>query len=276
MICRIGDVVRCGRVVAIEMPVDPAAVAAAVREDRDPGDRIAVSCRDPSPLHESVGCLHPDMGLRTKTALARAARTRGVTTPFDEDLRDVRTELVDVTVETASLDAHRETVAAADAAVEEARVRAAEARGRVRERRENGLPTDEADSRLDDALRELSEAETEAIAARQEYERAREQRRDRRDARERKRRLEDRVANLERRARSHLVEKYREEFCEALKTVPGETDRERDDPFGADSVTAALAVGRLGELVAPVVLAVDRFESPERASEFLDAPVVQI
>lgn len=277
MICRVGDVVRCGRVVSVEMGVEPVAIAAAIREDRGPDDRIAVSCPDPTPLHESVGCLRPDMGLRTKTAVARAARTCGETTPYDADLRAARDDLADVTVETTSLDAHRERIAQAESAVDQARIRAAEARGRVRERRENDLAIQEARSRLDDALRELSEAETDAIATRQEYEQARERRRDRRDVRERKRRLEDRVANLERQARSHLLTRYQNEFREALATVPGASvDPENADPFAADAVTAALAVARIGELTAPVVIAVDRFESPEHASEFLDAPVVQV
>lgn len=286
MICRIGDVVRCGSAVSIAADVDPAAVATAVRRESGPDDRIAVSCPDPSLLHDSVGCISADMGLRSRTALARAARTRGITTPYDGDLRAAREELEAIDVDTTPLAAHRERVAETESAVDRARVRAAEARGGLRERRENGMGAEEAEDRLDDALRDLSEAETSAIAARQAYDRARERRRDRRDIRERRRRLQDRAANLERRARSHLVDQLRDGFRDALATVPGSTLEPEDDGsasdgaehdlFEADPVSAALAIARLGEMAAPVVLAVDRFDSPEYASEWLDAPVVHV
>lgn len=283
MICRIGDVVRCGEIVTIEADVAPETVAAAVREESDPEDPVAVSCPDPTPLHEAVGCIHPEIGLRTKTALAQAGRTRGLTTPYDDDLQAAREELAEMTVEMASLADHREAKAEAESAVDEARVRAAEARGRLREREESGLETGKAQSRLDDALRELSEAETAAIAADQAYTRARERRRERQDIRQRRFRLEDRVANYERQARAQLVEQLRDEFREALIAVPERTadsasDGEADStaPFEADSVSAALAIARLGAMNAPVVLAVDRFESPRKAREWLDTPVVHL
>jgi hypothetical protein len=283
MICRIGDVVRCGEIVTIEADVAPETVAAAVREERDPADTVAVSCPDPTPLHEAVGCIHPEIGLRTKTALAQAGRTRGLTTPYDDDLQAAREELAEMTVEMASLADHRETKADAESAVDQARIRAAQARGRLREREESGLETADAQSRLDDALRELSEAETAAIAADQAYTGARERRRERQDIRERRFRLQDRVANYERQVRAHLVEQLRDEFREALMAVPGRTTDPASEggadstvPFDADPVLAALAVARLGVMTAPVVLAVDWFESPRRASEWLDAPVVYL
>lgn len=282
--CRVADVVRCGRAVSIaELNVDPSAVVAAVRADGNrPDAKIGVSCPEPTPLHESVGCLTPEMGLRTRTALARAARTRGLSTPHDEDIRALREELADIEVEAVSLEGHRRTVAERSVAVEQARVRAAEARGRVRERRENGFETDEAEARLDEALRQLSEAETAAIAARQEFDRARERRHARRDRRERVLGLQDELANHERRARAHLVDRLREEFRETLSSVPEPTaEPEREDstaetPFEADPVEAALAIVRLGDIAAPVVLAVDRFDSPEHARDWLDAPVIRV
>ncbi|SDK00698.1 hypothetical protein SAMN05216226_11442 [Halovenus aranensis] len=260
------------------MDVDPRAVAAAVRRtDSASDERIAVDCPEPSPLHDAVGCIRPEMGLRTRTALARAGRTRGLETPYDEELRETRRELDAIAVETEPLESHRERVTEAEAAVEQARIRAAEARGRVRERSESGLDPAPAESELDDALQTLSEAETDAIAARQAYERDRRRQRERRDRRERRFRLEERVANLERQARSHLVDRLRDEFRGVLSRVPGATvTDEPAEPFEVDSVTAALAVAHLGDISAPVVVGIDRFGSAVAASAWLEAPVLYI
>jgi len=46
--------------------------------------------------------------------------------------------------------------------------------------------------------------------------------------------------------------------------------------FDVNPVTAGLTIARLGRLSAPVVLAVDRFDSAEAAHEWLDAPVIHI
>ncbi|MFC7071868.1 hypothetical protein ACFQJ7_10510 [Halovenus rubra] len=285
MICRVGDVVRCGEVVSIEPEVTATTVADAVRtESTDADDRIEVSCPTPSLLHEAVGCLYPGMGVQTKTALARAARTRGMTTPYDEDLEAARAKLTDVCVESISLRQHREVMAGTEETVEQARVRAAEARGRVRECEENGLATDEANSRLAAALQYLSEAETAAIAAEQAYTSAREQRRAQLDNREQRFRLQDRVANYEREAHAYLVDQLRDEFSETLTTLSEMMADQLSDalstpirsPFDVEPVPAALAVGHLGNLSAPVVLAIDWFESPSKASEWLDTSVIHI
>lgn len=275
---RTDDVVRRGRVIHLTGDIEPGTVAAAVRgEERDGGGEVDISCPDPSPLHDFVGYIHPEMGLRTRTALAEAARTRGATTPYDDDIQTAREELETIAVEEVSLESHRRAIADAETAVEQARVRAAEARGRMLEQQENGGETESARTELDDALKELSETETSAIAARQAYSEARETRREQRDHRERRLRLEDRIANLERQARSHLVDQVREEFTSALSAVPGTAlDEKERDELEADPVPAALAIARLGTLVAPVVLAIDRFESPESASQWLDAPVVHL
>lgn len=278
MIYRTDDVVQRGRAVRVTAEIEPGTVAAVIRgEEREGRDEVEISCPDPSPLHDFVGCIHPAMGLRTRTALAEAARTRGATTPYDDDIQAVREELEAIAVEDVSLESHRQAVADAETAVEEARVRAAEARGRVRQQQENGEKTESARAQLDEALKELSETETSAIAARQAYSEARATRREQRDRRERRLRLEDRIANLERQARSHLVDQVREEFTSALSAVPGGTHGEKGlGELDADPVSTALAIARLGTLVAPVVLAIDRFESPASASEWLDAPVVHL
>lgn len=283
MNCRIGDVVRCGAVVTPQQTVAPDAVAAAVRRAGDSEDRIAVSCSEATPLHASVGCLHEEMGLRSQTALARAARTRGVTTPVDDELRSLRDELAALTVDAVDLETHREQLAATTSALERKRERVAHARGRLQERRDSDETTEDLRSVLDESLKALTEAETAAVAAKQNYDRARERQREHRDAQERRFELEDRVANLERRARSHLVDDVEEAYRDALDRVPGRataSDRAVEDspadPFDVDPLTAGLAIARVGRLSAPVVLAVDRFDSPVAAHEWLDAPVIYI
>ncbi|MFB6180057.1 MAG: hypothetical protein ABEI77_10070 [Halorientalis sp.] len=102
---------------------------------------------------------------------------------------------------------------------------------------------------------------------------AREQAREARDVRDERLRLEDERANLERAARAHLVEQVASVYANAVATAPGPTP---DDPFAADSVTAALAVGRVGHLQAPVVLECDRFEDASAAAAWLNVPVVRL
>lgn len=277
MICRIGDVVRRGRVVAIDRDIDPTAVAAAVRRERGGPAWLTVTAATPQPVYEHVGCLRPGMGLRTRTALARAARTRDLSTPLDDELEQVRTELADLTVDGESLAHHRERLAQTEAETERLEERAATIRGRLQARRDADLDTGDTAERLEATIRQLSEAETSAVAARQELRRARSAARERRDRRDRKLTLEDRVANLERRARAHLIEKVRDEFVAALSRVPetGSSIDERE-PFRTDPLPAALAVARVADLSAPVVLACDLFDSPWSASDWLDAPVLDV
>jgi hypothetical protein len=276
--CRVGDVVRRGRTIAVREPVDPDALARAVRTAPEPDARVAVTADPPGPAHEFVGCIESGMGLRARTALAAAARTRGLETPHDDALAEARKQLAD-------LDAGRETRAtgerraeirqvAADATGEreELREAVAAARGRLQARREQGLDPTPAAEALAAAIEQLSEAETDAAAARQRLETTRERTREHRDSRERRFRLEDRIANLERRARAHLREQVHDEYVTALDAVPGGGDIEH--PFETDPVTAALAVARVADLSAPVVLACDRFASPAGAANWLNAPVL--
>jgi hypothetical protein len=273
--CRVGDVVRHGRAITVECAVDPAQLLRAIRDPGPaPEDRVAVVAPAPQPVHEHVGHVHPAMGLRTRTALARAGRTRGLTTPCDEDLAAAREQLASIAVEPGDTTPHRRAVAETAAETERARERVAAARGRLEAAREHGLDVAEASSELEAAVRELSEVETQGAAARQRLDSAREAARDRRETRERQFRLEDRIANLEREARANLVDRLREPYADAIDAVPG--SGRVDDPFAAGPVTAALAVARVGALSAPVVIECDRFGSAARASEFLDAPVVEI
>jgi hypothetical protein len=273
--CRVGDVVRHGRAITVECAVDPQRLRRAIRNPGPaPDDRVAVVAPAPRPVHEHVGHVHPEMGVKIRTALAGAGRSRGLTTPRDDELAAIRGELASIAVDTGDTAPHRRAVAETAAETERARERVAAARGRLEAAREHGLDVTEAASELEAAVRELSEVETDGVAARQRLDRARAAARDRRETRERRFRLEDRLANVERAARAHLVARLRESYADAIDAVPG--SGRVDDPFAADPVTAALAVARVGALSAPVLLDCDRFGSGARASEFLDAPVIEI
>lgn len=273
--CRVGSVVRCGRALTLRARVEPRTVARAVRGAPDSDARVAVDAPDPGPVHEYVGCIRPGMGLRARTALAAAARSRGLETPHDDALAAAREQLAELAVDSGDGRARlREQVAATADEAERLRESAAAARGRLQERREQGLDPTPAAEQLAAAVEDLSEAETAGAAARQRLATLRERARERRDTRERRLRLEDRVANLERRARAHLREQVRGEYVAALSAVPGAGDP--DEPFEADPVTGALAVARVAEIDAPVVLACDRFDGAEEAAAWLDGPVIRV
>lgn len=272
--CRVGDVVRHGRAVTIDQNVDEKAVVAAVR-----GESVAAVTIDaptPQPVHEHVGYIHAEMGLRTRTALARAARCRGATTPYDEQIESVRATRDSIAVdgEGDSRATHREAVAEQTAETARLRERVATLRGKLQAARENGDDVDAITDKLEAAIRELTEVETESEAERQRLDGARETARERRDKRERIRRLDDRIENLKRDARAHLVDEMTDEFTRALAAVPGGDPP--SDPFEADAVTAGLAIARLAEMAAPVVLGCDRFESAGAAADWLDCPVLKV
>ncbi len=279
--CRVGDVVRCGRAITVTAPVEPAALARAVREEGDSDRRVAVVSDEPGPVHGYVGCIRPGTGLRTRTALAAAARGRGFETPHDTALAAARERVAALTdedegeSETTAAERERLRQAVAEATAESERLRetVAAARGRLQARREQGLDPTPAETALAEAIERLSEAETEAAAARQRLDTAREQSRERRDRREERLRAEDRVANLERRARAHLRDAVEDEYVTALGAVPDGGDTSA--PFEADPVSRALAVARIADLSAPVVLACGRFESARAAADWLDTPVIR-
>ncbi|ERH09023.1 MAG: hypothetical protein J07HX64_00775 [halophilic archaeon J07HX64] len=260
-------------------PVEPAVLARAVRGESDGDTRVAVAADEPGPAHEYVGCIRRGMGLRTRTALAAAARSRGFETPHDPALTVARERVAALTDEDRgeSSAAERERLrrAAAEAAGESERLRetVAAARGRLQARREQGVDPTQARTALAEAIERLSEAETEAAAARQRLDTVRKQAREHRDRREERFRAEERVANLERQARAYLREQVEAEYVTALDVVPG--SGETAEPFEADPVTRALAVARVADLSAPVVLACERFESARAAADWLDTPVIR-
>lgn len=273
MICRVGDRRLEGRAVAIERDLDPERVARAVREGAARAGDPAIEVEAPAagPLHERVGCIHRDIPLRPRTALAAAGRSLGWTTDVDGELRDVRVALGEVDAgRVPHDDSARRRVAEAQSEIETLRERVAAVRGRV----EAADDPDDAAAELEAAIRSLSEVETRVAAARERRGATREAAREARDRLEERLRLVDRRDNLERRARQALVDRARERYERALAAVPGlESPAE---PFAAPADAMALAIARVGDLAAPVVLAVDRFPDAERAATWLEAPVIHL
>jgi chromosome segregation ATPase len=224
------------------------------------------------------------MGLRTRTALAAAGRTRGLETPYDDTIERLRKDLAELRSDLphgegddgAQRDGerNRRRAAEADAEIERLREEVAAARGRLRERREQGIdPTPAAES-LADAIGRLADAETRVSAAEQQLADGRERRERLRDHRERCFRLEDRVANLRRDARAYLVSELEGPFRSAMNAVPGFEDS--GDSFDAPAQVRALAVARVADLEAPLVLSNDPFETMAAASNWIGTPIVRV
>lgn len=282
--CRVGRKRFRGVAIDLAAAVDSGALVAAIRgSGGEPvadaeGPAITVECPEPGPLFDHVGHLHPEMGLRTKTALARAGRSRGMETPYDDELAAARDRLAALGTPDREREARRTTVEDHEQAVAALREQVAAARGQLQARREAGGDTDQAAADLREAIRELTEHETAAIAARQELAATDAGARKRRDRHEQRFELEDRIANLERDARAWLVEQLGDAYAEALDALPEATTPERPsaDLFAADPVSGALAVARVGEPAAPIVLDCDRFDSAAAAHDWLGCPVIRL
>ncbi len=278
MICRVDGTVYRGRTARLPSEIAPGTVARAIREGSATGSdgrTVSVTARTPHPVHERVGCLHPGMGLRVRTALAVAARARGLRTSHDATLRRLRDRLAAFEVDDVATAQARERLAGTQTETDRLRERVATVRGRLQVREEQGLDTEPARAKLRETARELSEVETTAAATRQTLDRERREARRARDELDDRLRLEDRVANLQRRARRRLVERVREAYAGAVADAPGGPDAP-DDPFDADALTAGLAVARVADFDAPVVVSADRFADARAASRWLCAPVVRV
>lgn len=249
--------------------VERADALAAVRGERD-----WLDCPAPGDLSARVGPVAPDDGVRSRTALALAARSRGETAPQDDDVRRLRVRLDAFEAERVDTASLRERLAAAGEDVERLRERAAHLQGRVGALRDAGDDASEAEATLAETMTELTERETERVAARQALTQARERRREGRDRREERRRLEDRLANRERAARRHLLDRVEPEFRAAVAALDGPDAGE--SAFDASPVTAALAVYRVGDPDAPVVLDCDRFDDARSAADWLDCAVIRV
>lgn len=276
-----------------ERRVDRASLVAAIRNRPSP---YAVACPTPGPVHERAGVIVPGMGLKARTALAAAARSRGVETAEDDRIDRIASDLADLS-DAIEASADPPPDGPPPAEVADVRERAAELRGQVAALEAADADPTDARATLREAATRLSELETERIAAEQRRERARE----RRDRRERRLRLEDELANARRDARAALVAAVRPEYERAVAEVHGETT----EPFAVPAPVAALAVCRVATVRAPVVLDlagdgcgdrdaigldIDRFDDEfadgrfadgrsadaERAADWLDAPVIRL
>lgn len=260
MIVRTDDATWCGAVADLrDSGIEGRAVAAAIRGEDAP---CHVHCRSPGPLFEYVGYVHPSMGLRVRTALAAAARSRGMTAPQASELERLRAERDRIAAESQP----QRRAAAPETDPTDLRERVATLRGRVQALEASGEDASDARAALREAAAELSESQTARIAA-EEY---RTQTRTDRDRRERRMRLDDRIANRERDARAALVERLRERYERAVFALDPTVD-----PFDAPPVVAALALLRIGRPRVPVVLAVDWFPSPAVAADWIGGPLVR-
>lgn len=285
--------------------LDPATVAAAIRGDSGaivtdrsvsiddstatdcaiPDDlSVSIECQRPGPAHDHIGAIRAGMDLRLRSALAAAARSRGHAAPQADELAAVRDRLDSLDAPEIDLQRARRRVADASDTEAELRERVATLQGRVQALRETSdegggdrtqnTTVEDAEAELAEATRRLSEVETERIAAEQALARARERAKANRERRRKRLRLQDRADNLRRTAREHLAETVHEVFADARDSLPADAD----DPTLGGSVGDALAVARVAELSAPVVLArdADPFGSAEAAARWLDGPVLRL
>lgn len=263
--------VWCGR--AIDLSVnefDGGQLISAMGCDGDVGG-LRVVCATPGVLHGHVGRVASGMALRTQTALAVAARSRGLTAPQDEEYRRLQKQIEErsiAVIDTAG--AHKRLAEVTDE-IERQRERVARLQGRVNALRERTDHSEGETTRaLERAIRRLSEFETERAAAEQALERARRRQRRLYDRHDERLTLEDRAANLARAARKHLCDRIEFEFERALAAVPEPT------ATPDDAVTAALAIAKVGRLTAPIVLECNRFDTATAAANWLDSPVISL
>lgn len=276
MILEVGDVERSGR--AIECPVDvtPRTLARAIRRRGPVGGAPAcrIRCRTPGPVHRHAGCIHPEMGLKVRTALARAGRARGCSTPFDDRIATLQQRLAEFDEPGADPAGERRAVADRSDSTAERSETVAARRGRLAARRAVGAEVEEARAALEDAVAELAAVETAAVAARQAHERERRATRRARDRLSDRLAVEDALANARRDARAWLVDRLSPAYRAALRQVPGSGPV--DAPLEAPPVPAGLAVARVARPTAPIVLAADRFPNAAAAAAWLAGPVVRV
>ena len=241
------------------------------------GDALRVLAPQPGALHERVGAIRPGTTLSLRSALAAAERTRPGAVDGVAALADAREALAAIEVPDVDVAGARERVADAREAAAAVQADVAAARGAVQAREDLDGDVDAGRERLRAAVATASERETELVAAEQALARERERAREARDARSRRLALEDRVGRLERDVRANRVEAVWPAFRTAVAAVPGGDERtvgREPGSFAGEDATAALAVVRVADVSAPVVIAVDRFDAAASARRVLDAPVI--
>lgn len=274
MMVAVSDGLRRGRALDLrDESVDPGRILDAIRE----GDDSVVSCLAPTGVHSFVGHIEPGMHLSLRSALAAAARSRGMTSALDDDIADLDRAIAEIEAEPIDLVSVRRRAAEAGEDVAALRERVAHLRGRLDAERESGGVTEKSRVALREAIAALSEAETEELAARQALADAERKARAVRDRRDRRLRLVDERDNLARSARADLATQIYPQFSRALDSLPVATAAgERPAEYEGDPFAAALAVARIAAVRAPVVLVDGPFSTAVAARAALDAPVVLV
>ncbi|WP_181693008.1 hypothetical protein [Natronomonas sp. LN261] len=208
------------------------------------------------------------MSLSRQDALVAAARSVGIETSVDAELRTLRTELETLPETVPSRIEARRRVAETASELEAKRERVATLRGWMQAAADDAIAAE-----YRSAIRTLSEAETEHAAAREGLAAVRRRARTARDARNRRLRIEDRLGNAERTARRELREAILPRVDAAVSELPGNTVGGYDD---TDAVSAALALVRAGRTERPIVLACGRFPDRDTAERWLGAPAYRI
>jgi hypothetical protein len=234
---------------------------------RPPGPDVAIDCPEPGPLHRFVGHLEGRPIRSRRRLVALAARSRGATAPQDDAIRDLRKRLADCSPPTLDCATLRRRVAEVGQRESDLRERAATLRGELSARREVDADTEAVEAELAEVTAELAEVETDRIAAEQALADAERRARAARDEREQRLELQDALENRRREARAHLAEEMAGRVAEAESRVPGPPD---------DPATTRLAVIRVAEMEAPVVLSVERFADAVEAHQTLDTPVIRL
>lgn len=273
-----------GRAIEIRQSIDPKRIVEAIRktgvQSAEEESEIRIGAPQPPPVYEHVGYVHDEMGLRIRTALAKAARTVGGKTAYDDSLTTVNRKLTAFEPEPPDQEYHRRRQEAKTTEAKRLKEQAAMLQGQLAARREHGLERESTKAELRDVLAKLSEAETTAQAARQRVDQTQQAMREYRDRQQQRFRLEDRRANLERKARASLVEQYTPEFYEHVQAVSALVEHEpatSKAPLKAiDPVVAALSLVRFASFETPVVLSCSQVESATIAAEKLDAAVIRI
>ncbi|MGM0398396.1 MAG: hypothetical protein ACQEQY_05320 [Halobacteriota archaeon] len=254
-------------------PVDPGRILDAIN---DVGSSV-VSCPRPRRIHSFVGRIEAGMHLSLRSALAAAARSRGMASSFAEQIAALDRSIEAIEVEPIDLVPVRRRAAEAGADVAALRERVAHLRGRLDAEREAGGATERSRAALREAITALSEAETEELAAQQALADAERDARAVRDRRDRRLRLVDERDNLARRARTELATRLYPQFRRALDSLPvATTAGERPAEYEGDPSAAALAAARIAAIRAPVVLVDGPFTTAVAARAALDAPVVLV
>ncbi|MEF8779159.1 MAG: hypothetical protein V5A46_00600 [Haloferacaceae archaeon] len=263
-----------------DVEASPAAAHAAIRDGTDITVRVPPrttgegSVPVPPDRPAAYDVLGPvgDAGETSRRLLAAAARTRGLTTPHDGEIRRLEERLDSLDVPEADTAAAKRQVA--DASQDEAalRERIAELRGRLRTERELGKPTGETADELAAAAAKLSEASTDRIAAEQALESAEREARSVRNARNRRLKLQDRLENRRREARAFLADALAGEFEAAVDRVEPLGGEESSGASDAGTQLAAVAVA---ELEVPIVVDARRtgIDDAGMAAELLDIDV---